>query len=766
MKISINWLKEYVDLRGISAEEIADKLTKITCEVEEIEHKGRGLDKVVVGKILTCDKHPKSDHLHCLTVDIAKGKPLTIVCGAPNARAGLYVAVATIGASLPNGLEIQKTEIRGEQSHGMCCSYDELGYKGESAGIIELPENIKIGDKIANVLIGLEDSIIDIDNKSITNRPDLWGHYGIARELSVIFDRELKPINLEIISKYDNLPKLDIQIENDKCLSYGAIKIQNLGGVVSPDIIQNRLYYLGHNSHGFLVDLTNYVMLLHGNPVHSFDAKTIDKLSIGNIKEGQKFVTLKDNEIVAGKEMLFIKSNKEPVALAGIMGGKDSEIKEDTQDAVFEIATFDASNIRQSSAKLGIRTDASTRYEKALDPQTNYLACAELLNLINTYAENAKVVSAFTMAEGKKLNKKAKKITVNKKYLETFTGINFAGQYKKVEKNLKKLGFAPVMNDDEIVVTVPTYRSYKDVTTVADVIEEITRNYGYENIVPVAPNVAVKPIPVDKAAVAENKIKGLMALKYAFNEVHTHIWYDAKSVKSLGIDVVSYLTVVNPFVKSDDKVRSDMLTSMLSMALVNKGQASVFEIGRVVNQKHLEEKHFSGVTSNHSYKEISEMLVDIFGILGMRVQYELSGCQSNKFHPVNNAVIIIDGKKVGQIGIIHPRIFKDSVGFEVNLSALDWGSIDKTVAPVLSKFPKVELDFTFVYNGIYSDLDAIFSKYKNALVIDRKLSGIYENKYTLTFTLCSMQKTLEKEEIGNIHKEIIDFASGNGVNLN
>ena len=286
MKISVDWLKEYVDLKGITAKEIAEKLTQITCEVEEVITLGNGLESVVVGKILTCDAHPQSDHLHLLTVDIGKKEPLHIVCGAPNARAGIVVAVATVGTIMPDGMEIVPAKIRGCESFGMCCSYAELGYKAEDDGIIELPSETKIGTPITAVLPGLQDEIIDIDNKSITNRPDLWGHYGIARELSVIFDRPLKQIDTAIVHEYDNLEKLNIKIESENCLSYGAIKVGNLGGVVSPDVIQNRLYKLGHNSHGFLVDITNYVMFAFGNPLHAFDAQKIGKISIGGVTEG------------------------------------------------------------------------------------------------------------------------------------------------------------------------------------------------------------------------------------------------------------------------------------------------------------------------------------------------------------------------------------------------------------------------------------------------------------------------------------------------
>ncbi|MBR4418887.1 MAG: phenylalanine--tRNA ligase subunit beta [Clostridia bacterium] len=767
MKISVDWLKEYVDLQGITAQEIADKLTQITCEVEEVVSVGRGLETVLVGKILTCEAHPQSDHLHLLTVDIGQKEPLKIVCGAPNARAGIVVAVATVGTVMPNGMEIVPAKIRGAESFGMCCSYAELGYKAEDEGIIELPENTKLGTPITDVLVGLQDDIIDIDNKSITNRPDLWGHYGIARELSVIFDRELKPIDTAIVHEYDNLETLPIKIENQNCISYGAIKVANLGGVVSPDVMQNRLYKLGHNSHGFLVDLTNYVMFAFGNPLHAFDAGKVGKISIGTVEEGTQFTTLKDNEIVATKDMLFIKSNGQPVALAGVMGGKNSEITNETTDMILEVATFNASNIRRTSVAVGIRSDASMRYEKSLDPELNWLAVAEVLRLVRQYAPQAQVKSAFTRAISKGAEQEVREITVTKKMLNSYTGVDFSQLDDLVSKKLTALGFAPKIDADKIIVTVPSWRSWKDVTTPADVVEEIIRNYGYQNIQPIAPKINIAPVPVMKMLKVQNELKDLLAWKYAFSEVHTNIWYDTKALKQLKITAASYATVANPFNKEDNQIRSTMLPSMLTVAANNKTQSNVrvFEIGRVINQDGSETVNLAGVAVGMGYKVASEMISDLFARLGTPVEYKLQGNDWAVWHPKNQAQIICNGKVVGAIGIIHPQVMVDSVGFEVNLNAIDFEKVESSVAPVLSKFPKTEFDFTFIWNGVYADLDAIWQKFKHPLVTKYCLSGVYENKFTLTFTVSSTEKTLDKAEINKIHQEILDFATRNSVHL-
>ena len=767
MKISVDWLKDYVDLKGITAKQIADKLTQITCEVEEVVAVGQGLESVVVGKILTCEAHPQSDHLHLLTVDVGAEKPLNIVCGAPNARAGIVVAVATVGTVMPDGMKIVPSKIRGYESFGMCCSYAELGYKADDEGIIELPVRTKLGTPITKVLSGLQDDIIDIDNKSITNRPDLWGHYGIARELSVIFDRPLKSLDTTLVHEYDNLPALSVAIEDERCLSYGAMKVGNLGGVVSPDMMQNRLYKLGHNSHGFLVDLTNYVMLAFGNPLHAFDASKVDKISVGTVKPGTQFTTLKDDVITATKDMLFIKSNGQPVALAGVMGGKNSEITDTTENVVFEVATFDASNIRRTSVAVGIRSDASMRYEKALDPELNWLAASEILRLIKQYAPQAAVQSAFTRVISKAAAQTPLKIAVTRKMLNSFTGVDFGKQDGMVMRKLTALGFAPQIDAEKIVVTVPTWRRWKDITTPADVVEEIVRNYGYQNIVPVAPMVAMKPVPTALNAQAKDTLKNLLAWKYAYSEVHTNIWYDTKALKHLGITAASYATIANPFNKDDNQIRSTMLPSMLTVANNNKAQnhVRVFEIGRVINQDGTETEHLSGVAVGVDYKTVSEMVSDLFEQLGMPITYRLHQNDANYWHPTNNAQILSGKEVVGAIGIILPQVMANAVGFEINLSQLDFQNAIKERAPILSKFPKTELDFTFVWQDNYAALDTIWHQYQNPLVVKRVLKSVYGHKFTLTFTVSSTEKTLDKTEINKIHQEILDFAARNNVQL-
>jgi len=779
MKVSLNWLNEFVDLKGIDVKEIVSRFSLATAEIEGYEVKGANVKSVVVGEIKTCERHPKATKpLFVLTVDQGD-KIVPVVCGAPNCRVGMKVAFAGDGSQLGE-VKVGKATLAGAESHGMCCSGLELGISNDHDGIIELEGNPKNGTPIKDVL-PIDDIILEIDNKSITNRPDLWGHYGIARELAVIFNKPLKPPFWKgggeyagaVLDKIKDLPKVSVTIENKKdCHSYGAVRVDNITRKAAPMFVQIRLFYCGINAHGFLVDLTNYIMLEYGQPNHAFDARHIGKISVGN-QSGGTFVTLKDQEVNITPEMLFIKSDGKPVALAGVMGGKNSGIEADTKDCVFEFATFDAVCIRKTATAIGTRTDSSNRFEKSLDVPLNVVACVRTLDFIEKYDKGAKPVSNFNhiiAVPPKQIN-----VTVKKDYLERFCGVAF--DYKAVERNLKGLGFAPVITADEIRVGVPSWRATKDVSCTADLIEEIVRTYGYDNIKPVAPKVAVKPVERIQANVLSARLKDLLCDKYAFDEVHTYIWNDTKLNKQLGIETPSHLRVMNSCIKDDDAVRSAMMPSLICVAARNKkfGEFNIFEIGRVCCGKkdgNAVESQVLGLlmasktkTGDALYKKISEVMRDIFDLNGYRIKYQIGGMsKDNYLHPKNNAAIHIEGKLVGGIGIVHPTT-ATSIDPKLNMAVaavhLDWlgGLAEKKQDGVkVSKYQKNTLDFTFITDKVYGEVEAAFDKFTHPLLMEYHLKDVFgENPcaYTLTFTIGSFEKTLTSTDIEDVHKAII-----------
>lgn len=783
MKVSLNWLYEFVNLKGIDIKEIVSRFSLTTAEVEGYEIKGAGIKNVVVGEIKTCERHPSSNKpLFILTVDQGD-KVVPVVCGAPNCRVGLKVAFARVGSCLGE-INVGVAKLAGSESQGMCCSGRELGISADHDGIIELEGNPKNGAPIKDVL-PIDDIVLEIDNKSLTNRPDLWGHYGIARELSVIFNKPLKSLDgRSRIDKYKDLPKISIQIENKKdCHSYGAIRINNITRKVSPMFMQTRLFYCGINAHGFLVDLTNYIMLETSQPNHAFDARHIGRISVGN-ENGGAFVTLKDQEVSITPEMLFIKSDGKPVALGGVIGGKNSEISADTKDCVFEFATFDATCIRKTAAAINTRTDASNRYEKSLDINFNIVACERTLEFIEKYDRDAKVASCFNHVVAVPSNQIS--VSVRKDYLERFTGAKF--DYKAVERNLKSLGFNPVITADEICGSVPSWRATKDVTCTADLIEEIVRTFGYDNIKPVAPKIAVKPIERLPQAKLAARLKDLLCDRYSFDEVHTYLWNDTKLNKQLGIDTPSCLRVVNSCVKDDDAIRSAMIPSLIGVVARNKQKSAfnIFEIGSVCtgigkdgNAVESRVLALCMASKNQSgdllYKKISEIMRDIFGLEGYRLRYKIGGMnKDNYLHPKNNAAIMIGDKLVGGIGIVHPMT-ASAIDPKINLAAaaihLDWldGLAEKRQNSVrISKFQKNVLDFTFVSDKLYGDIEAAFDKFTHPLFMDYSLKDVYgENplSYTLAFTVGSFEKTLTAADIEDVHKAIIGHGKKSKIEL-
>jgi len=752
MKISLNWLNEFVDLKGIKIQDIVSRFSLTTAEIEGYEIKGQDI-AVVVGEIKTCEKIEGSKKLSKLTVWDGK-KNHQVVCGAPNVRVGLKVAFAPSGTKVGD-IVLSKVKLAGVESCGMCLSGRELGISNDHDCIIEIDAKAKVGEALIKTLPFINDTIIEIDNKSITNRPDLWGHYGIARELAVIFGRALRPLETADLKQYDKLPVVPVSIESDKCLSYGAIRVENISRKQSSLEMQTRLFYLDHvNTHGFLVDLSNYVMLEVGQPNHAFDANKVGKISVGHLTGGT-FTTLKDQEIQIDKEMLFIKSDNKPVGLAGIVGGKNSEIDATSNAVVFEFATFDSMCIRKTSTAIGLRTDASTRFEKSLDTNLNRIAAERMVYLLSQFDKAAVVASRFTYTANKETN--PIKLIVDKAYTEKFCGVKF--DWITVTMKLAGLGFAPKLSGDKLHVIVPTWRASKDVTMPVDIIEEIVRTYGYDNIVPVPPRVDVNPIAGLPQKKLQNHLKDMLSKTYACQEVHTYLWSKTPSE----------LRVVNSFVKGCDYIRGNLVGSLLDVVDKNKANHNnirIFEVGKVWNGTQ-ERRHLAICIP--SYQELAQIVRELFNAKFNIPSQTKRNCQ-DFFHPKNNAGISVNGNEIGFIGQV---IGKNCAAASINLDKFTDHEINQITGVTKSfstpsKYQKNHLDFTFEFakgEHIYGDIETIFEKFSHPLNMGFKLKDIYENKYTLQFTVGSYEKTLTSDDINDIWAKIIAHGKKNGLTL-
>ena len=421
MFLSMNWIEDFVDLSGLDKLDLIHRFSLSTAEVEnEIFFKGKELSGVVVAQIMSVENHPSSKKLHLLKVDTGSVELTDVVCGAPNVRVGMKTAFAKLGATI-GGITIAPRELAGYTSYGMCCGESELGISDDGSGIMEITDDVPLGTDIKSIY-DIEDIIFEVDNKSLTNRPDLWGHYGIAREFAALAGRPLKALDTEELSVYDGLPGVDMKIEDDLCKRYSTIKVENISRTVSPVNIRIRLYYCGMRAINFLADLTNYIMLEMGQPMHAFDSRRVESIRIKRFDAPFTFKTLDGVERNIDENTLMICNGNTPVAIAGIMGGLDSEIVDDTTTLTLESANFDAASVRKSTVRLSHRTDASMRYEKSLDPEMTVPAIGRFLYLLKKYDSGAKAVSRLTDEYAVKFPPVT--LTFDQSFVNRYTGIS------------------------------------------------------------------------------------------------------------------------------------------------------------------------------------------------------------------------------------------------------------------------------------------------------------------------------------------------------
>ena len=785
MFVSINWIKDYVDLEGLDIRKLIESFTLATAEVEDIIEKGADIENVVVGEILSVENHPNSKKLHLLKVD-AGSKVCNIVCGAPNVAVGQKVALALAGGRVCGG-EINIATVAGFESEGMCCSERELGLSDEHSGIMELDPSLKNGTNIKDVF-PIDDIIFEVDNKSLTNRPDLWGHYGIARELAALAGRELKPLELGDLS-YDGEEKVDVKIgREDLVYRYSCIKMDNITKNKSPLEMRIRLYYCGMRGINLLADVTNYIMLEIGQPTHAFAGNAIDNIVVTTPKEKTKFTTLDGVERDVDEETLMICNGETPVGIAGIMGGLESEIVEDTGSVVLESANFDGVSIRKSSSRLGHRTDASARYEKMLDPELTLDAVGRFVKLVKDIDSGARVASKLTDEYVRKYPEIS--LSFDKKYVDRYTGIDISDE--QINKTLTALGFAVDFENGNYTVKVPSWRATKDVTIKADIIEEITRIYGYDNFNISTTSSPLKPVPNDYARLEESEIKDILVKKYSFHEVHSYLWCDGRKFKKLGIEVEDNVKVLNIENSDNGILRNSMLPTLLVMAQENKDFAdkySIFEIGRVVDGVTAdglcnERKHLGAVIYDKSGNEKAAYLkaVEIINCIIGNIKQKKAGyakvAPAHAWqHPKNTADIMIDGIKVGTLCALHPsnraKLDKTAaaVCFEIDMdvfSTIDANSI-MFREPSTQQSTYYDLSLVLGAETKYSDLAACWESLEIAELESAKVIDTYETaevkSLTVRLVFSAMDRTIEIEEVQTWIDSVIANLGKIGVSL-
>lgn len=782
MFISINWIRDFVNLDGIDIKDLIYKFTMSTAEVEGIIEYGKNTRDVVVAKVLSVENVENSKKLHKLVVDIGD-KKVNCICGAPNVKVGIKVVFAKEG-SLVNGLSITKTTIAGHESSGMCLSEKELGISDDNSGIMILDDKYNIGEDIKNI-IPIDDIIYEIDNKSLTNRPDLWGHYGIAREIAAITNRKLEPLEVENLDKYNDLKKLDINIEDSNlCYRYTGLTIDNVNKKTSSYKMKTRLTYCGLRPISLLVDMTNYIMLELGQPMHAFDKEFIKKINVKTLKNDEEFVTLDGNKRNLKEGTLMIYNENKPVAIAGVMGGENTQITDATTSLFLESANFNAVSVRKTASAIALRTDASARYEKTLDPELTKLAIERFVKVLKDEDDDIKVSSSLSDVYVNKYP--VITIDISKEYINKKIGVNFSDEM--IEKVLTSLYFKIIENKNgNFKIEVPSFRATKDVSGKADIIEEISRIYGYDNIVPQTNLWKVEPVKEDSLRELEYNIKTLLAQKYGMSEVHSYVWYDTKLNSELGIEVHDNLKIVNGLSKLDSTLRYNMVPTMLYAIyknIKNFDEIGVFEIGRTFDYKEkgkdCVENKVLGIGKSSISKTEEELMFEIKSMIeniaNINKHVSLSYVCNSKFddnfiHPVNSYEVKYGDECLGYISVLNPRI-KDAINkksnivvAQINIDMLDKIKYLDIQYEEISKYQTVDFDLSIIVdkNVSYFEIEKVIKDANMLYLKSYSLIDVYENEeklkgkknITVRVNIGANDKTLTKDEIDTERNQLI-----------
>ncbi|ALS23521.1 phenylalanine--tRNA ligase subunit beta [Paenibacillus naphthalenovorans] len=734
MKVSYEWLSQYVDISGNTAAELAEKLTRSGIEVDIVENRNKGVEKVVVGFVKSREKHPDADKLSVCIVDAGQGEDLQIVCGAKNVAAGQKVPVALIGAKLPGGLSIKRSKLRGVESQGMICSAKELGLNDKllpkeiQEGILVLPEDTEVGASILDVL-ALNDEVMDLD--LTPNRSDCLSMLGTAYEIGAILGREVKLPDAESglrknTSGIKAEDKISVEISaKDLCSHYAARLIEGVRIGKSPLWLQNRLMAAGIRPINNIVDITNYVMLEFGQPLHAFDA---DKLANGHIdvrlaREGEKLVTLDDVERTLEPHMLLITDGTKPVAIAGVMGGANSEVTEGTTRIVLESAKFDGGSVRKTSRQLGLRSEASLRFEKEVNPEAVIPALNRAASLI---AELAGGQVASGVVEAVSGEHRPVKIEITVGRINSYLGTELSAE--EVKAIFGRLNFAvEPLDRDGFRVHVPSRRG--DITRAVDLIEEVARLHGYDHIPTTLMNVVTTP----GALTREQSIRRVVRTLLTNSGLHEAITYSFTHPEQIHSFPGAHretkpVALAMPMSEERSVLRTSLVPHLLDVAAYNRNRnindVAVFEIGRVFlsDEETLsrlpEEKlmlailltgkrsdvHWTGKPGDvdfYDLKGIFEGLVQYLGIEGVR--YVAAGPEG--FHPGRCAQVEVerDGvrKIIGTLGQLHPALqqqkdLADTYVLEVEMDALTELAGERFTYDPLPRYPAIIRDMALV----------------------------------------------------------------------
>ena len=774
--ISLEWVKDYIDISDQDLEELAVKITQSGINVEKVitNH----INNLVIGEVLECVAHPDSDHLHVCKVNVGNTTE-QIVCGAPNVREGLKVIVALPGAVLPGDFEIKKSKIRGVESNGMLCALYELGLEEKNdetyaKGIEELGTDASVGEDPLKYL-GLDDTLYELDIHKHRNN-DCYYHIGFAYEIGAILNRPVTLPDLSFKEDQNNVENyFTLDVETKKCPFYLAKMVKNVKIGESPEFIKKRLLAAGMRPINNVVDISNYVMLEFGQPLHFFDKNRLgNHILVRDAKDKEEVITLDGKRRILSSNDIVITDGNRPVCIAGVLGGENTEVEQDTTDILIEAAIFDPVSIRYTAANLDLRSEASIRYGKGLSYEYTEMALKRSCHLLEKYAD-ATILSGCIRHDV--IDKTPKVVEFVPEDVNKLLGITITVDDMKVE--LKRLGFDYKLVDNKFIVTIPNRRLDID-SNVNDIAEEIVRLYGYQNLVSTIPKVPIRR----GEYVGDVKYRKLVSKRLralGLNEAKTYTLVSPEMAKIFRYRDVENKTLPNPMSVDKSVVRTTLIPSLLNVYEYNKKRKvkdiSLYEIAKTYDKDYNEASLIAGLCSGdylsngwtkpvkydfYIVKGIVENVLEYMGFKN-RYSFEVSTCTS--LHPGISADIFLDRKKIGIIGRVHPNICKDEVYvFEMSLNAL-MSKIKPLKYKPSPKYPGISKDMAFILdkNTTAGEVMAIIKRAGGRLLDSVSVFDVYtgeniaSDKKSIAFTLnfINPERTLTDEEVMEVFNKII-----------
>ena len=776
--ISLNWVKDYIDIENEALHELAIKVTKAGVNVEKVI--SNRIDHLVIGEIKECAMHPDSDHLHVCKVDIGD-KITQIVCGAPNARVGIKVLVALPGCILPENFEIKVGKIRGVESNGMMCALYELGLEKKTdeayaRGIEELHTDLKPGTD-ANIYLGTNDTVYELDVHKHRNN-DCYYHIGFAYEIACILNKKVKlpPCNYKPTS--DNVSKyMSIKVETSKCPYYLAKMVKDVEIKESPDFIKNRLIAAGMRPINNVVDISNYVMLEYGNPLHFFDKDKLgNKIVVRNAKENEEITTLDGIKRSLTNQDIVITDGVKPVCVAGVMGGENTEVDDSTKNILIESAIFDAVSIRYTADRLNLKSEASIRYGKGLNYEYTDAAIERACYLLEKYA-NAKILTGIIKHD--EVDKTPKIVTFKTEEVSKMLGLSLSD--KDVETELNRLDFPYSLdNKDTFTVTIPSRRLDID-NNVNDIAEEIGRLYGYHNLVSTLPTLPLKRgVYVGDVKIRKEISKRLRSL--GLNETKTYTLVSDKQANMFKYENKEQIKLPNPMTVDKSTIRTTLLPSLVGVYEYNKARnvkdIELYEIAKTYDINYNEDvkvgllvegnyiaNEWQGLYGKCDFYYLKGIAENLLDYLGFKNRYSFKKEIANDFHPGICAKIYLDREEIGVIGRVHPSIKKDDIYLcELSMTRL----YNKQIKPIkfkeANKYPEIVKDVAFIIdNNVDSETVKMQIKRSGGKLLDScKEFDVYSNieegkksiAYSLTFK--DTTKTLLEDEVMQVFNKIIN----------